>query len=151
MFVEEGFGKKRREREGNEINSFVCLGGIGVKERKTKETYSFVAHHMLSSQIGRKMRDKREYLWWDPSIRCVSPHFSLTNQIRERKKFILSVPSPLPFFFPSLPSPFVLPNTVLVEGNETLIPLYFFKILNFYFPKLKEMRGNIIRFNKFFY
>ena len=79
-----------------------------MKERKTKETYSFVAHHMLSSQIGRKMRDRRECLWWDPPIMCVALHFSLTNQTRERKKFIISLPSLLPFIFPSLP--FVLPN-----------------------------------------
>ena len=106
----------RKEKKGKEINSFVWLGGIGVKERKMKETNSSMAHHILSSQIGRKMREKREYLWWDPPIRCVSLHFSLTNQTGEKKNFILSLPIPLPslppFPFPFPFLPFALPNTV---------------------------------------
>ena len=75
LFGQDGFGKKRREREGKKINSFVWLEGIGVKERKPKEANSSMTHHILSSQIGRKMEDKREYLWWDPPIRCVSLYF----------------------------------------------------------------------------
>ena len=53
----EGFGKKRKEMEGKKINSFVWLGGTAVKKRKMKEINSSMAHHILSSQIERKMRE----------------------------------------------------------------------------------------------
>ena len=104
--------------EGKEINSFVWLGGTAVKKRKMKETNSFMAHYILSSQIERK---RREYLWWDPPIDkvCFPPIFSYKPN-KEKKKIILSLPSPLPslppFPFPSLPSPFCFPkHSVSVE------------------------------------
>ena len=88
-----------------------------MKERKPKEANSSMTHHILSSQIGRKMEDKREYLWWDPPIRCVSLYFFITNQTREMKKFIISLPSPLPSL-PSFPFPFVLPTHSISERKR---------------------------------
>ena len=105
------------------------------KENKGKN--SSIAHHILFSQTGRKMRDKREYLWWDPPITCVSLHFSLTNQIKEMKKFVLSFPSPLPslplFPFPSPPS-FCFTkqcySLIHILGIKiTILPNYFFFLL----------------------
>ena len=95
--------KKRKEMEGKEINSFVWLGGTAVKKRKMKEINSSMAHHILSSQIERKMR---EYLRWDPSIYkvCFPPIFPYKPN-KENKKInpFSSLSSPLSLPFPPLP------------------------------------------------
>ena len=107
-----------------------------MKERKIKEKIPLLPTIFFFPKLEGK-RDKREYLWWDPPITCVSLHFSLTNQIKEMKKFVLSLPSPLPslplFPFPS-PPPFCFTKQCyslihILEIKITILPNYFFFLL----------------------
>lgn len=75
------------------------------KERNWRDSFSSIAHHILSSQLGR---EKGVFLWWDSPIRYISIHFSL-NQTSERKNVIIS---PL-FPILSLP-PFPLPGLIVL-------------------------------------
>lgn len=56
-------------------------------------------------KISRKWREKRRFLWWDPTIRYIPFHFFVTNQIIESENVIFLFPFLYPLFPLSFPFP----------------------------------------------
>ena len=108
---------KWAKRKGN-----LLYGWDELKLRKVKGTdflFPSLAHQFLSSQFGRKWREKKGFYMWDQSMSYFLSLFLIVNQMLGKITSLLSLPYSLPHPQSLIPSP---TPSFLFPGNYTLPP-----------------------------